>query len=193
MSCYRGYEKLSFIDALKNEKKRLGSNQNEFSFIHHSYLERGNYVCQLDRYMSIFDKSNFLFIKFDDLINIPRNKDLLKSICSFMNVDYRLLEVELSKSNSKKKVKSIMVRDLLYKETFFKKIIKLAVPSDKWRNKIKGKVNSLNSTNYSNEESRHELVKNIKMLPKEYFNWSNKQTRNLSEISNLNLDDWMYD
>ena len=192
MSCYRGHEELPFIDAIKNEKKRLKSNRDKFSFIHHSYLERGNYVCQLDRYVSIFNKSNFLFIKFDDLINIPRNKDLLKSICQFMDVDYRLLDTELPQSNSKKKVKSIMVRDLLYKETFFKKVIKLAVPSDKWRNRIKGTVNSFNSSNYSNEASKHELIKNIEVLPEEYFNWSNEQTRALSEISNLNLDDWIY-
>ena len=192
MSCYRGYEDFSFIDALRNEKKRLKCDKNRFSFINHSYLERGNYAFQLNRYISAFNKTNFLFIKFDNLINIQKNEDLLESICRFIDVDYTLLQFKLPKSNTKKKIKSAITRDLLYKETFFKKAAQLAVPSDQWRNKIKGVINFLNSSNYSDNESKDQINKNIKLLPEEYLNWSNNQTKLLSEISDLDLNDWMY-
>ena len=65
MSYYRGYENLSFLDALKIGKERLKNDKDQFSFINHSYTQRSNYSVQLSAYISIFDKSKFLFIKFD--------------------------------------------------------------------------------------------------------------------------------
>ena len=192
MSCYRGYEHLSFLDALKSEKERLKNDKNQFSFINHSYIQRGNYATQLNQYLSIFDKSNFLFIKFDDLISDNKNKSLLKSICSFIGIDSTLLEFKLPKSNTKKKIKSTMIRDLLYKETFFKKAAQLALPSDGLRNKLKTMINSLNSSNYHDDESKYEINEHIKSLPIEHLDWNNKQTKLLSEISNLDLNDWIY-
>ena len=192
MSCYRGYETLSFLDALKSEEERLKNDKNQFSFINHSYLHRGNYVAQLDQYLSIFDKSNFLFIKFDDFISDNKNKNLLKSICTFIDIDFTLLQLRLSKSNTKKKIKSTMIRNLLYEETFFKKAAQFAVPSDRIRNKLKSVINSLNSSSYDEDESKHKINENLQSLPQEYIDWNNNQTKLLSKISNLDLDDWMY-
>ena len=39
MSCYRGYEKLSFIEAIEKEDERLANDINLFSFVNHSYLK----------------------------------------------------------------------------------------------------------------------------------------------------------
>ena len=50
-----------------------------------------------------------------------------------------------------------MMSDLLYKETFFKKAAQLAVPSDGLRNKLKTIINSLNSSNYRDDESKYEI------------------------------------
>ena len=44
MSSYKGYEDLTFIDALEAESNRLKDDQNNFSLINHSYLKRGDYV-----------------------------------------------------------------------------------------------------------------------------------------------------
>ena len=191
MSSHRGYEKLSFIDALKSEKKRLKNDDGRFSFINHSYALRGNYAVQLNRYLSNFDKSNFLFIKFDDLISNEVNKNILESICSFIGVDSRLLDLSLPKLNNKKKIKSIMVRNLLYKESLLKRVTRFALPSNQLRNKIKSIMNSLNSTNYSKIESENEIDRHLISLPQEYIDWNNQQTKLLSEISNLDLDSWI--
>ena len=80
MSCYRGYEKLSFLSALEIEEKRLKNDNELFSFINHSYLKRGDYAEQLSVYLERFDKSNFLFIKFEDLIT-NENHNVINSIC----------------------------------------------------------------------------------------------------------------
>tara|TARA_Y100000588_G_scaffold314783_1_gene342598 strand:+ start:497 stop:1399 length:903 start_codon:yes stop_codon:yes gene_type:complete len=190
MSCYRGYETLSFLNALNSEKERLKNDKNQFSFINHSYLQRGNYLSQLEEYLSIFDKSNFLFIKFDDLISDDEN--VLKSICTFIDIDFTLLQFTLPKSNIKRKIKSAMIRNLLYKESFFKKTAQFMIPSDELRNKLKNIINSLNSSDYNQNESKDEINKHLKLLPQEYIDWNNNQTKLLSKISNLNLDDWIY-
>jgi len=190
MSCYRGYETLPFLDALDSEKERLKNDKNKFSFINHSYLQRGNYLTQLEEYLSIFHKSNFLFIKFDDLISNDEN--VLKSICTFIDIDFTLLQFALPKSNIKKKIKSAMIRNLLYEESFFKKTAQFIVPSDELRNKLKNIINSLNSSSYNENESKDEIDKHLKSLPQEYINWNNNQTKLLSKISNLNLDNWIY-
>ena len=61
MSRYRGYEKLSFIEAIEKENERLACDADLFSFINHSYISRGDYHKQLSLYLNEFDKSNFLF------------------------------------------------------------------------------------------------------------------------------------
>tara|TARA_Y100001970_G_C14189873_1_gene834709 strand:+ start:81 stop:995 length:915 start_codon:yes stop_codon:yes gene_type:complete len=191
MSCYRGYENLSFLDALNKERERLKNDENQFSFINHSYLCRGEYFDQINRYLSLFDKSKFLFIKFDDLIAINSNKYLLKSICSFIDIDSTLLQLELPKSNTKKKVKSNMVRNLLYKDTLLKRAAQIAIPSDELRNKLKNIINFFNSTNYSNNESIQIINDELSSLPKDYIDWNNHQVKLLSKITNLDLDDWI--
>ena len=67
MSCYRGHEKLSFIEAIEKENERLACDADLFSFINHSYISRGDYHKQLSLYLNEFDTSNFLFINFDNL------------------------------------------------------------------------------------------------------------------------------
>ena len=54
-----------------------------------------------------------------------------------------------------------MIRNLLYEETFFKKAAQLAVPSDRIRNKLKSVINSLNSSSYDEDESKHKINENL--------------------------------
>ena len=193
MSCYRGYEKFPFLDALDMEEERLKNKNNHSSFVNHSYLSRGYYVDQLNSYLSIFNREDFLFIKFDDLISSKKNKVLLKSICSFIGVDSTLIKHELPKSNSKKKIKSDMIRDLLYKDTKLKRVAQLAIPSDELRNRIKNIINSFNSISYDKSyKSKEAIDTQLESLPKEYIDWNNQQSKLLSQITDLNLDDWMY-
>lgn len=192
MSVYRGYEDLPFSDALHKEQERLNSRQKEFSLIHHSYLARGNYVKQLEEFYSLFDRSQFMYIKFDDLIDSQKNQDLLTSICRFMDVDDRLIHNTITKSNTKKKIKSKMIRDLMYKESLFKDAINKIISSDRWRNKIKDTINTLNSKSYEYQESSIEVKNNINSLPQKYITWSNSQTKELAKISKLDLNNWIY-
>ena len=73
MKVRRGIETLSFEDAIDKERERLSSSDNPVSlpWRHYSYLKRGLYVEQLQRWMSVFPREQFLIIKSEDLYKDP--------------------------------------------------------------------------------------------------------------------------
>jgi len=86
-----------------------------------------------------------------------------------------------------------MIRDLLYKDTKLKRVAQLAIPSDELRNRIKNIINSFNSISYDKSyKSKEAIDTQLESLPKEYIDWNNQQSKLLSQITDLNLDDWMY-
>ena len=191
MSFYRGFEDLSFFDALESEANRLEQDKNLFSFIHHSYLERGNYVKQLEVYLNNFNKSNFLFIKFENLIS-NENSRIIDSICNFINIENNFDTKKMPESNKKRKIRSTMVRDLLYKDTFFKKAISTLIPSDEIKLKLKNVIDLFNSKDYSKSESKQQIEESLRRLPQKYFIWNNEQAQLLSSVTGLDLSDWEY-
>lgn len=85
-----GHEPLaSFEKALELEVSRSSSQrfiksckENIYNF---KYFSSGLYAEQINRYLQLFDKEQFLFLKLDDLNNNPENT--LKSIFRFLDVD----------------------------------------------------------------------------------------------------------
>ena len=74
-------ETLSFEDAIKAEEKRLHGEfekliKNEryksFNYIHYSYLARGIYVDQLQRWNNFFKKEQILILKSEDFFRDPQ-------------------------------------------------------------------------------------------------------------------------
>ena len=191
MSCYRGYEELSFLSALEIEEKRLKNDNELFSFINHSYLKRGDYAEQLSVYLERFDKSNFLFIKFEDLIT-NENHNVINSICEFMGIKNDFNIDRMPESNKKRKVKSKLVRDFLYKDSTVKRMLNSMLPSIAIKMRIKGIIDSLNSTHYNKIDSVNQSKEIMGKIPEKYFMWSNKQSELLSSLTGLELSDWEY-
>ena len=189
MSFYKGYEDLSFLDALKAESERLKVIDNDFSMIHHSYIMRGNYSFQLNRYLSIFDKRDFLFIKFDDLISKDNNKTI-DGIFNFIKLDNSSLDTEVSHSNRRKKIKYKLIRDLLYKDNIFRTAMQKVVTSDLLRIKLKEIINYLNSDKHEKDNSLSSDI--LDLLPNNYLKWNNKEVKSLKKITSLDIDDWIY-
>jgi hypothetical protein len=73
MKVRRGIETLSFEEALDKERERLSSSDDAASpaWRHYSYLKRGLYVEQLQRWMSVFPREQFLIIKSEDFYEDP--------------------------------------------------------------------------------------------------------------------------
>jgi hypothetical protein len=73
MNVRKGFESLTFEDAIKKEPERLSRSEDPDSLIlqHCSYLKRGLYVDQLERWMSFFAHEQFLILKSEDLYKYP--------------------------------------------------------------------------------------------------------------------------
>lgn len=95
MEYKRGRETKSFLEALKLENKRLKgeevkilNNTNYISQSHKnfSYIDRGLYIKQLERWFSHFKEENFLILKSENFFRYP--KEELKKAYSFLNIKH---------------------------------------------------------------------------------------------------------
>ena len=80
----RNAENLSFIDAIRSERKRC---REALPLQHrvYSYIDRGYYLEQLRRLWHYFSKNNVLILKSDYLRNRP--EETLKEVCKFLDVN----------------------------------------------------------------------------------------------------------
>ena len=76
----KGRETLSFEDAIAAEAERLGNSEQRLAdgtlersreHQHFSYLARGRYAEQLDRWFAVFPREQFLILRFEDLARDP--------------------------------------------------------------------------------------------------------------------------
>lgn len=77
----RGHERLSFEDAIDRERERLAGERDRvvadpryvsYELHHHSYLTRGMYADQLEKWMGRFRPEQFLIERSEDLFAEPR-------------------------------------------------------------------------------------------------------------------------
>jgi hypothetical protein len=73
MNVRRGIESLTFEDAIDKERERLNRCDDPASptWRHYSYVKRGLYREQLERWMSVFPREQFLIIKSEDFYRSP--------------------------------------------------------------------------------------------------------------------------
>lgn len=76
----RGFEDLSFEEAIEREPQRLGGelermraepSYNSLSYQHHTYLTRGRYAEQLEVWYSLFPRQQILLLRSEDLFADP--------------------------------------------------------------------------------------------------------------------------
>jgi hypothetical protein len=93
----RGDEALDFATALDEEPKRLAgeearlsrdSGYRSFAHKHHSYLARGDYSQQLERWFSDFPRRQFLILRSEDLFARPATS--FARVASFLGIEPEL-------------------------------------------------------------------------------------------------------
>ncbi|MDY7000919.1 MAG: sulfotransferase, partial [Thermodesulfobacteriota bacterium] len=89
MSMRRGFEELSFEEALKAEPGRLAQGD-PFKRSHFSYQDRGLYSVQIERFLEYFPPESMLFVLFEDFVR-DRGR-ALSEICAFAGLDPGLLK-----------------------------------------------------------------------------------------------------
>ena len=191
MSSSRGYEKLSFIDAISKEKERLKTDENLFSFSNHSYILRSQYTEQIKEFLKYFDTNEKMFLKFDDLLNIDTRKEIYFNICKFLNIN-QSNNIDFNKQSNKASIyRSKILTKNLYSDTYLRRILKKIIFSKKIRNKIRTKLYSVNSIAINNID----LIKNkeiaFKNLSKKHIEWNNEEVIKLQKITNLELENWI--
>ncbi|MDJ0555855.1 MAG: sulfotransferase domain-containing protein [Microcoleaceae cyanobacterium MO_207.B10] len=125
----RMMEPLSFIKAIEkeperinNEKSKLMLDENYRSLFHrkYSYLERGLYIEQLERWMSIFARENFLILKSEDFF---KNRDsTLRQVFNFLGLPHHQVtnKTKYNELNSKPFYKPIGQKIRSDLATYFK-------------------------------------------------------------------------
>ena len=88
-----GHEKLSFEDAISNEEekitndmKKMEIDENFYSvnFYRKSYLTRGIYAAQIERWFEYFPKEQFMILKSEDLYSNPSK--IYKQVLDFLDL-----------------------------------------------------------------------------------------------------------
>ncbi len=106
MNVRKGYEQLSFEEAIEAEPQRL--RESELSRMRFSYLARGDYHEQISRYLEYFDRSAIRVYIFEQDI-IPNWSQAWSDICGFLNLD-NIPAPALAQTNTARKIRSPLVR-----------------------------------------------------------------------------------
>lgn len=139
MSKRRGFEKLTFEEAIEQEASRIKMGEHERN--HFSYISRGLYSEQIERYLQLYPEKQFLFLSFEQDIcsNLARS---LHKIQDFLGVQFEELDNSI-KSNKATEAKSETVQQLIRSNHFFKRLLKAILPEN-LRKKLKQKAIHLN-------------------------------------------------
>ena len=135
----------------------------------------------LERYLLYFSLDNFLFIHFED--NLLKERDLtIKRILNFLEVDSSVLLNTDIRSNPSSKEKSKMLKKLMKKRGWWRKVIKFMVPSMQLRQVIRNRIQRINITEFKAEQLSSEVRSN---LLEKYFR---KDISNLERIINKKMN-----
>jgi hypothetical protein len=95
-------ETLSFEEAIEREEERIGAEREQmlrderyqsYKFRHFSYLARGIYVDQLQAWMEVFPREQFLILKSEDLYRHPAA--VLQQTLEFLGVPTQLSDLQV--------------------------------------------------------------------------------------------------
>lgn len=156
MSLRRGYEVLSFEEAIAKEPERL---HDLFGYVHLSYIKRGHYLEQIEALQKLFSKDQVLFVLFEEDL-LSDIKGTITKIHDFLEIppfdyDYQI------RSNPASEPRSTVIRNFIYKASRGKNLLKKWIPSQKLRRKLKKKVDQLNSKEVVKEEISSQLYRKI--------------------------------
>lgn len=86
MSVRRGLERLTFDEALTAEAERLADG-NSHHLRHHSYMARGRYVEQIERFRNLFSSDSLLIFTFEDLFGKSTCDRTFGRLCAFLGIE----------------------------------------------------------------------------------------------------------
>lgn len=160
MTYRRGIEPLSFKEAINAEHKRI--QQDYYSRMHYSYIDRGFYYRQVKRFLNYVDAEQILYIL---------SEDLLYNTESTVNECFRFLgvnpDVEVNYEERQHKAsmpRSVKFTRLITSSGIHKSLVKTLLPFPKLRRKLRRGLLEINQTDNITlgiEDSERERLKTI--------------------------------
>ncbi len=145
MTYRRGIETKPFADAIACERERI---ETDFlSKMHFSYVDRGFYYRQLLPFLKVLQPEQMLFLLTDDLQH-NRNA-VLKKCFDFLGVDDRSADIEARTNYHQATIprSKFLLNEIVRKQdTLPKKIIRVLIPNQKLRLKVRAKILAANQT-----------------------------------------------
>ena len=176
------HEDLEFKEALMNESLRLRKyeeNGDYLSYLRQSYVSQGLYSDMLERYLEYFSLDNFLFIQFEEEFIKHREETIIK-ILNFLEIDNFDLKIDI-KSNPASKEKSKTLKRIMKKRGWWRKTLKLLVPSIQLRQIIRNKIQRANIIEIKVDKLSDELKREI------YRNYFSEQIDSFHKTSNKKI------
>lgn len=190
MSYRRGFEKKDFWTAIKEEPQRIKLSAWHKS--HFSYISRGFYAQQLKRYLALFPIENFLFLTFENDIQLNLPQTIIR-ILDFLQVEQETLNCHI-KSNEAYAPKSVRLMQIIEdsrRNKYLRPIMKSLVPSFKMRRILEKKMELWNRKKNSQQKLFHLNISEKQKLNKQYFE---ADTLELEKIIGMNLKKlWNYE
>lgn len=190
MSYRRGYEKKDFWTAIAEEPERIKLSPWHKS--HFSYISRGFYAQQLKRYLALFPIENFLFLTFENDIQLNFPQTIMR-ILDFLGVERENLNCNI-KSNeayAPKSVRLMQIKEDIRKNKYIRNVFHAFLPSSKIRQAINIKIQAWNRAN-SPKKKLFQLTSSEKQkLNKQYFEADTLELETLTGLSLKNL--WNYE
>ena len=181
MHSYRdSHEIYDFKTALNLEKKRI-NDKDYLSKLRFSYIHQGLYYESINNYFQLFPRENFMIINFEKEFLDDRKKTINK-IQNFLGLKNELLNTNLY-SNKSSVPRSMWLKELFQKKGVWRDIGKKIIPSLKYRQFIKNKLQTLNLKQVQNiplsaTDKKHifetyfkEDVKLLEKLINKEMNW----------------------
>jgi len=108
MTFRRGEENLSFKESFLTEAAR--TKESISNLRKYSYFQRGFYLKQIKNYFQYFDKSQFLFILFEDFVK--KQDETIAEVCNFLEVkkNIKIEAKEIHNSNLTLKNKIVFMK-----------------------------------------------------------------------------------
>lgn len=193
MSKKRGFEDLSFLEALKRESKRIHNPKKHkdyesqeighFEKNHFGYIQRGLYSEKIEYLYSKFSKENIKIVLFENLVS--KKEDTISDILDFLNIeDNTSLNLDI-KSNPAQKARFVLLSKFLNNSSQFKDFFKSLIPFF-LREKTRIVLNKMNLKTLNSDEKRISLEEYN--ITSEYFKNDIIKLEKFIELNDL----WKY-
>jgi hypothetical protein len=169
-----GYETLSFINALKEEEKRIANN---WSHLWH-YKNGGFYYAQVKQYLEIFAPEQIKIYLYEDLKYNPQL--LIQDVYQFLGVDPNFLP-DLAKQNISGKPKSRLLVHLFKRDNYLKSFFKPFL-TKQIRDLVRNKIIQINM------KEKPDLPSKIRQ---DLINVYRKDMLNLQDLIQRDLSAWL--